>query len=163
MVRSVLRLGLSIDVSQLDFLGRIASFELRLRGAAQMALSLPYPFRTWPGSGTWAERNKREVHKFWVFFWAVYPRGLHIHAEFEAKKHGKTLFSKLALFPICLHISSPRHFFPGHTSKRLACDGTIALSLLVDLVLHVQIPMFKNCFREGAFPTQRHQYTQCPR
>ena len=26
-----------------------------------------YPFRTWPGSGTWAERDKREVRKFLYF------------------------------------------------------------------------------------------------
>ena len=36
-------------------LGQIASFERRLRGAAQTPLALPYPFRIWPGSGTWAE------------------------------------------------------------------------------------------------------------
>ena len=41
-------------------LGQIASFERRLRGAAQTPLALPYPFRTWPGSGTWTERDKRE-------------------------------------------------------------------------------------------------------
>ena len=45
-------------------LGQIVSFERRLRGAAQTLLALPYPFRTWPGSGTWAERDKREVRKF---------------------------------------------------------------------------------------------------
>ena len=43
-------------------LGQIASFEHRLRGAAQTPLALPYPFRTWPGSGTWAEGDK--VRKF---------------------------------------------------------------------------------------------------
>ena len=42
-------------------LGQIASFERRLRGAAPTSFALPYPFRTWPGSGTWAERDKREV------------------------------------------------------------------------------------------------------
>ena len=48
-------------------LGRIASFERRLRGAAQTPLALPYQFRTWPGSGTWAERDKRELRKFLYF------------------------------------------------------------------------------------------------
>ena len=45
-------------------LGQIASFKRRLRGAAQTPLALPYLFRTWPGSGTWAERDKREVRNF---------------------------------------------------------------------------------------------------
>ena len=48
-------------------LGRIASFERRLQGASQTPLALPYPFRTWPGSGTWAERDKREVRKILYF------------------------------------------------------------------------------------------------
>ena len=33
-------------------LGQIASFERRLRGAAQTSLALPHPLRTWPRSGT---------------------------------------------------------------------------------------------------------------
>ena len=45
-------------------LGQIASFERRPRGAAETPLALPYPFRTWLGSGTWAERGKREVRNF---------------------------------------------------------------------------------------------------
>ena len=48
-------------------LGQIASFEGRLRGAAQAPLALPNPFRTWPGSGTEAERDKRGVRKFLYF------------------------------------------------------------------------------------------------
>ena len=48
-------------------LGQIASFERRLRGAAQTPLALPYPFRTWPGAGTWADRDEREVRNFWYF------------------------------------------------------------------------------------------------
>ena len=48
-------------------LGQTASFERRLRGTAQTPLALPYPFRTWPGSGTWAERDKREVRKILCF------------------------------------------------------------------------------------------------
>ena len=40
----------------------------------------------------------------------------------ERKTHiyGKTFISKLAPFPNWLLISSPPHFFHGHTSKRLA-------------------------------------------
>ena len=48
-------------------LDQIASFARRLRGAARTSLALPYPFRSWPGSGTWAEREKREVRKFLYF------------------------------------------------------------------------------------------------
>ena len=36
-------------------------------GAAQTPLVLPYPFRTRPGSGMWAKRNKREVRKKMYF------------------------------------------------------------------------------------------------
>ena len=53
--------------SELEFLSQIASFECRLRMAAQTPLALPYPFRTWPGSGTWAELDKREVREFLYF------------------------------------------------------------------------------------------------
>ena len=45
-----------------DFLGQIASFDHRLRGAAPSPLTLPHPFRTWPGTGMEAERDKREVN-----------------------------------------------------------------------------------------------------
>ena len=53
-------------------LGQIASFERRLRGAAQTPLALPYPFRTWLGSGTCAERDKGKVRKF-VYFGRYTP------------------------------------------------------------------------------------------
>ena len=62
-VRSFFRLGLSMGCSELEFLGQIASFERRLRGAAPTPLALPYPF----GTSTWtrmdAERDKREARK----------------------------------------------------------------------------------------------------
>ena len=51
-VRSFFRLGLSMGFSEQEFLGQIASFERRLRGAAQTPLALPYPLCTWAGSGT---------------------------------------------------------------------------------------------------------------
>ena len=41
------RFGLSMVFSELELLGQIASFERRLRGAAQTPRALPYPFRTW--------------------------------------------------------------------------------------------------------------------
>ena len=40
--------------------GQLASLERHLRGVPQTPLALPCPFRTWPGSGTWAERDKRD-------------------------------------------------------------------------------------------------------
>ena len=44
--RVFVRLGLSMEFSKLEFLGQIASFERRLRGAAPRPLALSYPFRT---------------------------------------------------------------------------------------------------------------------
>ena len=72
-VRIFFRLGLSMLFSELELSIKIASFERRLRGAAQTPLALPYPFRTWPGSGTWAERNKRKVHNFYFCFGRYTP------------------------------------------------------------------------------------------
>ena len=66
-VRRFFRLGLSTGFSELEFLGQISSFERRLRGAAQTPLALPNPFGTWPGSGAWAERDKRELRTFLYF------------------------------------------------------------------------------------------------
>ena len=65
--RAFFRLGLSMGFSKLDFLGPIAPFERRLRGADPTPLALPYPFRTWPGSGMGAERGKRKVAKMLYF------------------------------------------------------------------------------------------------
>ena len=49
--------------SELEFSVKSLRSSACLRGTAQTPLALPYPFRTWPGSGTWAERDKREVRK----------------------------------------------------------------------------------------------------
>ena len=62
-VQEFFRLGLSMGFLKPEFPGQIASYERRLRGAAPTPLALPYPFRTWPGSGMGAERDKREVAK----------------------------------------------------------------------------------------------------
>ena len=66
-VRSVFSSRPQPAIPGTEILGQIASFQRRLRGAAQTPLALPYPFRTWPGSGTWAERHKREVRNFLFF------------------------------------------------------------------------------------------------
>ena len=62
MVRICLRLGLITGLSELEILRQIDLFERRLRGPGQTTLALPYTFHTWPGSGVWAERDKREVN-----------------------------------------------------------------------------------------------------
>ena len=89
------------EISELEFLGQITSFELRLRGAALTPLALPYPFRTWIISSTWAERDKLEVRKF-VVFWAVYARAIlgswHLQS-LNKKTYGKIFISKIAYFP----------------------------------------------------------------
>ena len=125
---ALFRLGLTqYSVLGTGILDQIGSFERRLRGTAQTPLALPYPFRTWPGSGTWDERDKREVHNF-LYFGRCTPELFfgsgHIYAELERKNilgMGKHSFpSKLASFSNWLLISSPPHFFHRHTSKSLA-------------------------------------------
>ena len=61
------RLGLSVGLSELEFLGQIALVDRRLRGTAQTPLALSYPFCTWPGSSMWAERDNREARNILVF------------------------------------------------------------------------------------------------
>ena len=46
LVMTFFSLGFSMGFSKLEFLGHIASFERRLRGAAPTPLALPYSFRT---------------------------------------------------------------------------------------------------------------------
>ena len=91
-----------------ELLGQIVSFERRLRGAAQMPLALPYPLRTWPRSGTWAERDKREVRIF-LYFGRYTPQLFLQMQSLNERNYGKTLISKLASFPNWLLISSPQH------------------------------------------------------
>ena len=94
-------------------LGQIASFERRLRGAAQTPLALPCPFRTWPGSGTWAERDRREVRKF-LYLGGIRPSYSWIlaYAELKRKKHmGKRLFPSWHHFQILASYSVPTTLF----------------------------------------------------
>ena len=131
-------------LSELGIIDQTASFERYLRGAAQTPLPLPCPFRIWPGSGTWAERDKREVRNFFVF-WVAYARAIigswHIRAELERKKHtyGKTYISKLASFPNWLLISSPPHVFmvtPRSVWPIMHIVRLTAVSLLLDVGFH---------------------------
>ena len=71
-------------------------------GRLKRPSTLPYPFRTWPGSGTWAERDKRKVRIFFVF-WVVYARAIieswHMQSLNDKNiYHRKTLISKLAYY-----------------------------------------------------------------
>ena len=82
-----------------------------------MPLALPYPFLTKPGSGTWAERDKREVRKYIYILGGIRPSYSWIlaYAELERKKHrGKHLF------PSWHHFQSGFSFRPHHTF----CMGT---------------------------------------
>ena len=94
-------------------LGQIASFERRLRAAAQTPLALPYPFRTWPRSGTWAERDKREVRKKLCFGWytpeLLLDLGIYIELE---RKH---IHTGQYLFPSWHHFQIGFLFRPHHT------------------------------------------------
>ena len=99
-------------ILETGILGQIASFERRLRGAAQTPLALPYPFRTWPGSGTWAERDKREA--FFSILGGIRPSYSWIlaYAEFKRKKHmGKLLFPSWHHFQIGFLFCSHHTFF----------------------------------------------------
>ena len=67
--------------------------------------------------------------------------------------YGKTFISKLASFPSWLLISSPSHFFHGHTSKRLAYCRTTAVSFFFDIGFHGLIPLFEHSLSSrGAVP-----------
>ena len=155
-------------------LGQIASFERRLRGAAPTPLALPYPFRIWPGSGTWAERDKREVCKK-MYFGRCTPElflilAYRLYAELERKKriYGKALISKVAHhFQIGFLFRPPATPFHGHASKRLAhcahrtTDCCVVAFRYRSSRLNTFLCSSVRCLRGGAFPTQHH-YTQCP-
>ena len=77
--------------SNLEFLGQIALFERCLRGAAPTPFALPYPFRTWPGTRMGAERDKREVRKFFYLRWYFRANfGILMYGKVERVKHGET-------------------------------------------------------------------------
>ena len=100
--------------SELDFLGQIAWFERRLRGAAQTPLALPYPFRTWPGSGTWAERDKREVRNF-LYFGRYTPELFLDLGVYMQSLNEKNIYMGKCLFPSWHHFQIGFLFRPHHT------------------------------------------------
>ena len=67
LLRSFFRLGLSMGFSELEFLGQIASFERRLRGAAPTPRALTFPFRTSTSMRVDAERDKRKARTIFAF------------------------------------------------------------------------------------------------
>ena len=92
------RFGLSMGISGLEFLGQIASFERRLRGAAPSSLALPYPFRTWPGTGMGADRDKREVRK--ILYFEQYSGAILrilMYGEVDKIKLGKTYYCQVGV------------------------------------------------------------------
>ena len=135
--RNFFRPGLSVGFSELNFsvksLRSSAVF-----GGPQTPLALPYPFRTWPGSGTWAERDKREVQI--LVFWAVYARAIlgswHKQSLNEKNILENIYFQGGIISILVSYVVPTRLFFHGHTSKRLAFCRTTAVSLLFDIGFH---------------------------
>ena len=68
------------DYQNWNFSVILLRFGRRLRGAAPIPLALPYPFRTWSGSGMGAERDKREVTKNFVFWGGTLEPSVHLDA-----------------------------------------------------------------------------------
>ena len=148
-------------------LGQIASFEHHLRGAAQTPLALPYPFRTWPGSGTWAERDNREVRE--ILYFGRYTPELFLDLGICRARTKKTYCMGKYLFPSWHNfkigfLCRPHHTFFMVTPRsvwpivvRLLCR----CSSISDFTVKYLCSSVR-CLRGGTFPTQRHHYTQCP-
>ena len=96
-------------------LGQIASFERRLRGAAQTPLPLPYPFRLWPGSGTWAERDKREVRDFLYFGRYTPELFLDLGIYMQSLNEKTYIYMEKHLFPSWHNFQIGFLFRPHHT------------------------------------------------
>ena len=140
--------------------------ETHPRGAAQTPLALPYPFRTWPGSGTLAEQDKREERKL-LYIGRYRPELLLDLGIFRAgtKKHmGRTFIFKVCIiskFCVLFHphntffIITPRSVW--HIVVQLLCRCFSISDFTVKyLCSNVR------CLRGGPFSTQRHHYTRCP-
>ena len=137
----------------------------RSRGAAQTPLALPYPFRTWQGSGTWAEWDKRQGRKFW-YFGRYTPElflDLGICTASTKKAYGRTFISKLVSFPtfgvlVCPHntfvMVTPRSVWSIVVRMLCRCFSTSDFTVKY-LCSNVR------CLRGESFFQQRHHYTQC--
>ena len=136
-----------------------------LGGGAQTPLALPYPFRTWPGSGTWAERDKREVRNF--VFWAVYARA--ILGSWHKQSLNKNNIREKHLFPRWHHFQFGFLFYPHGTFFMVTPRSVwpIVVRLLCrcfstsDITVKYLCSSVR-CLRGGSFPTQRHHYIPCP-
>ena len=136
-------------------------------GVAQ-TFALPYPFRIWPGSGAWAERDKREVRIF-LYFGGYTPElflDLGIYMQRLNEKNipgmGKPLFPCWHHFQIGF-LFRPHHTFfmvtprsVWHIVVRLLCR-CFSISDFTVKYLCSSV----RCLRGGPFPAQRHHYTQC--
>ena len=107
LVRSFLRLGLSMGFSKLEFHGQIASFERRLRGAAPTPLS-PCLIRSAPRRERgWGLSETSENCAIVLNFERYFPAFLRIlvHEEVDKIKYGKTWF------PNWCHILSQSYIY----------------------------------------------------
>ena len=153
-------------------LGQLASFEHRLRGAAQTSLALPYPFRTWPGSGTWAERDKREVSKILDFGWYTPELFLDLGMCRAWTKKAYQVWQGMGkrLFPSWHRFQNGFLFRPHHTFFMVTprSGWPIVVRLLCrcfsisDFTVKYLCSSVR-CLRGGPFSTGRYHYAQCPR
>ena len=103
-------------------------------------------------------RQARSAQSF--VFWAVYARAIHGYWHMQSlneKNIWENIYFQVSIISkFWLLISSPKRFFRGHTSKRLAYCRTTAMSLLFNIRFHGQIPLFERSLssRRGVpYPT----------
>ena len=145
------RLGLSMRFSELEF--SVKSFRSSAVFGGRLKRPSPCRMRSAPGrdrvcglSETSEKCTKKRI------LGGIRPSYCWIlaYAELEREKY---IYGSKHLFPSWYHsnwiiISSPPHFFHGHTSRRLAYCRTTAVSLLFDIGFHGQIP-FSSVVFEG--------------
>ena len=102
------------SILETGIVDQIALFERRLRGAAQTPLARPYPFRTWPGLGTRAERDKRELRKL-LYFGRYTPELFLDLGIYMQSLNEKNIWENMHLFPSWYHFQIGFLFRPHHT------------------------------------------------
>ena len=115
---------------KLEFLGQIASFNRRLRAAAQMPLALPCLFHTWSGSGVWAERDKRQVRKKCISG-GIRPSSSWIlaYAELERKKTWRDIYFQVGIISKVAFLFRPDNTFSW---SHLEAFGLLSYDCCVD-------------------------------